>query len=99
MGRELQRLGYYWYEEPMNEASMSSYAWLAANLDIPVIGPECMEGKFHTRAEWIKAGACDLSRTGVHDVGGIGPSLKIHSVLRRPLGMDCEVCMAAAPAT
>jgi L-alanine-DL-glutamate epimerase-like enolase superfamily enzyme len=90
LGRELQRLGYYWYEEPMNEASMSSYAWLAANLDIPVIGPESMEGKFHTRAEWIKAGACDLSRTGVHDVGGIGPSLKIIH-LAEAFGMDCEV--------
>ena len=74
----------------MNEASMSSYAWLAANLDIPVIGPESMEGKFHTRAEWIKAGACDLSRTGVHDVGGIGPSLKIIH-LAEAFGMDCEV--------
>jgi L-alanine-DL-glutamate epimerase-like enolase superfamily enzyme len=90
LGRELQKLGYYWYEEPMNEASMSSYAWLAANLDIPVIGPESMEGKFHTRAEWIKAGACDVSRTGVHDVGGIGPSLKIIH-LAEAFGMDCEV--------
>jgi len=90
LGRELQRLGYYWYEEPMNEASMSSYVWLAANLDIPVIGPECMDGKFHTRAEWIKAGACDLSRTGVHDVGGIGPSLKIIH-LAEAFGMDCEI--------
>jgi L-alanine-DL-glutamate epimerase-like enolase superfamily enzyme len=90
LGRELQRLGFYWYEEPMNEASMSSYAWLAANLDIPIIGPESMEGKFHTRAEWIRAGACDLTRTGVHDVGGIGPSLKIIHVAEA-FGMDCEV--------
>ena len=90
LGRELQNLGYYWYEEPMNEASMSSYAWLAANLDIPVIGPESMDGKFHTRAEWIKAGACDLTRTGAHDVGGISPSLKIIH-LAEAFGMDCEI--------
>jgi L-alanine-DL-glutamate epimerase-like enolase superfamily enzyme len=90
LGRELQKLGFYWYEEPMNEASMSSYCWLAANLDIPVIGPESMDGKFHTRAEWIKAGACDISRTGVHDVGGIGPRLKIIH-LAESFGMDCEV--------
>ena len=90
LGQQLQRLGFTWYEEPMNEASMSSYAWLAANLDIPVIGPETAEGKFHTRAEWIKAGACDISRTGVLDVGGIGPSLKaIH--LAEAFGMDCEI--------
>jgi L-alanine-DL-glutamate epimerase-like enolase superfamily enzyme len=90
LGREIQKLGYYWYEEPMNEASISSYAWLAANLDIPVIGPETADGKFHTRAEWIRAGACDISRTGVMDVGGIGPSLKIIH-LAEAFGMDCEV--------
>jgi len=90
LGKQIQALGYYWYEEPMNEASISSYAWLAANLEIPVIGPETAEGKFHTRAEWIKAGACDITRTGVMDVGGIGPSLKIMH-LAESFGMDCEV--------
>ena len=90
LGREIQKLGYYWYEEPMNEASISSYAWLAANLEIPVIGPETADGKFHTRAEWIKAGACDVTRTGVMDVGGIGPCLKVIH-LAESFGMDCEI--------
>jgi L-alanine-DL-glutamate epimerase-like enolase superfamily enzyme len=90
LGLELQKLGYAWYEEMMNEASMSSYVWLADNLTMPVIGPETAEGKFHTRAEWIKAGACDISRTGVHDVGGIGPSLKIIH-LAEAFGMNCEI--------
>lgn len=90
LGRQLQDLGYYWYEEPMNEFSVSSYAWLAANLDIPVIGPETADGKYFTRAEWIKAGACDITRTGVHDVGGIGPSMKIIH-LAEAFGMQCEI--------
>jgi L-alanine-DL-glutamate epimerase-like enolase superfamily enzyme len=90
LGQQLQKLGFYWYEEPMNEASTSSYAWLAANLDIPILGPEVADGKFHARAEWIKAGACDITRTGVHDVGGITPSLKIIH-LAESFGMDCEV--------
>lgn len=90
LGRELQKIGYEWYEEPMNEASMSSYAWLAANLDIPVIGPETAAGKHHVRAEWVRAGACDILRTGVHDVGGITPSLKVIH-LAESFGMNCEV--------
>jgi L-alanine-DL-glutamate epimerase-like enolase superfamily enzyme len=90
LGKQIQALGYDWYEEPMNEASMSSYAWLAANLDIPIIGPETADGKFHTRAEWIKASACDITRTGVMDVGGISPSLKIVH-LAESFGMDCEI--------
>ena len=90
LGRELQKIGYEWYEEPMNEASMSSYAWLAENLDIPVIGPETAAGKHHVRAEWVRAGACDILRTGVHDVGGITPSLKVIH-LAESFGMNCEV--------
>ena len=90
LGQQLQKLGYAWYEEPMNEYSMSSYQWLSANLDIPVIGPETADGKYFTRAEWIKAGACDITRTGVQDVGGISPSLKVVH-LAEAFGMDCEI--------
>lgn len=90
LGLELQKLGYTWYEEMMNEASMSSYVWLADNLTMPIIGPETADGKFFTRAEWIKSGACDITRTGVHDVGGIGPSMKIIH-LAECFGMNCEI--------
>ena len=90
LGRELERLGYYWFEEPMDEHSTSSYAWLAGQLDIPILGPESAEGKMQTRAEWIVRGAADISRTGVMDVGGIGPSLKI-AHLAESFGMACEI--------
>ncbi len=76
LGRELEKLDFLWFEEPMDEASTSSYLWLAEQLAIPVIGPETMGGKLHTRGKWIKQGACDLSRSGVGDVGGLTPLLK-----------------------
>ncbi len=90
LGKGIQALGYYWYEEPMDEHSMSSYKWVADNLDIPVLGPEYVEGKFHSRAEWVLSGAADILRTGVHDVGGISPSMKI-AHLAEAFNMDCEV--------
>jgi L-alanine-DL-glutamate epimerase-like enolase superfamily enzyme len=74
----------------MDEHSLSSYRWLAQNLDIPVLGPEYAGGKFHTRAEWISGGACDIVRTGVMDVGGIGPSMKIVH-LAEAFNMECEI--------
>jgi L-alanine-DL-glutamate epimerase-like enolase superfamily enzyme len=77
LGRALEELGFYWYEEPMEEASTSSYRWLAEQLDIMVIGPETAAGRVHTRAEWVLAGACDILRVGVGDTGGITPALKI----------------------
>jgi len=90
LGRELQKLGFAWYEEPMEEASMSSYVWLSENLDIPVIGPETAMGKHHVRAEWAKSGACDILRSGVYDVGGITPALKV-AHLAEAFNMNCEI--------
>jgi L-alanine-DL-glutamate epimerase-like enolase superfamily enzyme len=90
LGRGIQALGYSWYEEPMEEASVQSYAWLARELEISVLGPETAWGKMHARAEWILAGACDILRTGVHDVGGIGPALKC-AHLAEAFNMDCEI--------
>ena len=90
LGRGLEKLGFYWFEEPMDEQSMSSYAWLSGQLDIPVIGPESAGGKYFNRAEWIKAGACDIMRSGVVDVGGIGACIKTANVAEA-FGMNCEI--------
>lgn len=90
LGKGIQALNYYWYEEPMDEHSTESYRWLAEQLDIPIIGPEYAYGKFHTRAEWIMSKACDITRVGVHDVGGIGPSMKV-AHLAESFNMDCEI--------
>lgn len=69
---------------------MSSYAWLAENLSIPIVGPESFGGKHRMRAEWVKAGACDILRAGANGVGGITPTMKV-AALAESFGMDCEV--------
>lgn len=90
LARELEKLDYYWMEEPMDEHSMSSYVWLCENTRLPICGPETAEGKMFTRAEWIKAGACDLVRGGVGDLGGITPLVKV-AHLAEAFGMRMEV--------
>lgn len=90
LAKGLERLDYAWMEEPMDEHSMSSYAWLCSQTSLPICGPETAEGKLHTRAEWIKAGACDMVRGGVGDVGGITPLVKI-AHLAEAFGMRMEV--------
>jgi L-alanine-DL-glutamate epimerase-like enolase superfamily enzyme len=91
LGRQLEDLGFLWMEEMMEEASLSSYQWLSTNLTkLNVLGPESMEGKYWTRAEWASKGACDMIRTGVWDVGGIGPSLKCAHIAEG-FHMLCEV--------
>ncbi|WP_434571916.1 mandelate racemase family protein [Pseudomonas sp. R3-56] len=90
IGKALEKLNFAWFEEPMMEDSAESYAWLAANLDIPVLGPESIAGKFHSRASWVTQKSCDILRAGVAGVGGIGPCLKV-AHLAESFGMDCEV--------
>jgi len=89
IGRELEKLDFYWFEEPMNEHAISSYVWLAKQLDIPIVGPETAEGKMYTRAEWILRGASDISRYDVHHAG-ITPMVKaVH--LCESFGVRLEV--------
>ncbi|MBC7237663.1 MAG: enolase [Chloroflexi bacterium] len=89
IGRALEELGYHWFEEPMNESSMSSYIWLSEQLDIPVVGPETARGLFYTRAEWIVNKASDISRYDVA-LGGLTPLMKcIH--LAEAHGVALEV--------
>ena len=90
LAKGLEELDYYWMEEPMDEHSMSSYIWLCQQTSLPICGPETCEGKMHARAEWIKHGACDISRCGVNDVGGLTPLMKtVH--LCESFGMRCEI--------
>jgi L-alanine-DL-glutamate epimerase-like enolase superfamily enzyme len=90
LAKGLERLDYLWMEEPMDEHSMSSYVWLCEQTSLPICGPETAEGKMFARAEWIKAGACDMVRGGVGDVGGITPLIKI-AHLAEAFGMEMEV--------
>ena len=90
LARGLEDLDYYWMEEPMDEHSMSSYIWLCQQTSLPICGPETCEGKMHIRAEWIKHNACDISRAGVGDVGGLTPLMKtVH--LCESFGIRCEI--------
>jgi L-alanine-DL-glutamate epimerase-like enolase superfamily enzyme len=90
LAKGLERLNYLWMEEPMDEHSMSSFVWLCEQTSLAICGPETAEGKMYARAEWIKAGACDMVRGGVGDVGGITPLMKI-AHLAESFGMQMEV--------
>ncbi len=75
LARALEKLGYYWMEEPMDEHNVESYVWLTDQADLMIVGPETAEGKHFTRAEWINRRAADASRYDVM-LGGITPMLK-----------------------
>ncbi len=92
VGRELERLGFRWYEQPMPEHKVDSYVRLAAELTIPVCAPEIAEGGLYTRAEWILRRASDISRIDVLR-GGIIGAMKT-AALCEAFGMRCELHMS-----
>ena len=59
IGRELEKLGYYWLEEPMDEHSTSSYIWLANQLDIRSAGRRPPRA----RCRPAPSGSCAARRT------------------------------------
>ncbi|MDR1901885.1 MAG: enolase [Treponema sp.] len=90
LAKELEKLNFLWLEEPMDESSMSSYRWLSEQSNLLICGPETMDGKNRTRAEWILANASDIGRAGVEDNGGITNVIKsVH--LYESFGMSLEL--------
>jgi L-alanine-DL-glutamate epimerase-like enolase superfamily enzyme len=89
VGRELEKLDYYWLEHPMIETRPEAYRRLSQELDIAICSPEHAPGGIFTRAEWVMQGASDMSRIDVH-YGGITGSYK-HAMLCQAYGIQCEM--------
>ncbi len=92
VGRELERLDFYWYEHPMPEYRVESYVRLARELSIPILSPEITAGHVFTRAEWILRGASDMSRMDVNR-GGITAARKT-AIVCEAYGIKCEIHMS-----
>jgi len=92
VGRELERLGFCWYEHPMPEYQVESYVRLAEELAIPICSPEIAEGGIYTRAEWIRRRASDISRIDVLR-GGITGAAKMAATCDA-FGLRCELHMS-----
>ena len=91
VGRELERLGFYWYGQPMPEDRLDSYVKLSKELTIPICSPESAEGGIYTRAEWLLRRAADISRIDVLR-GGITGVMKWVGACDA-FGVRCELHM------
>ena len=92
VGRELERLNFYWFEHPMPEQRIEPYIKLCRALDIPICSPEILEGHVFTRAEWIRREASDFSRIDVLR-GGITAARKT-AIVCEAYGVRCEIHMS-----
>ena len=92
VGRELEKNDFYWFEHPMPEYRVESYARLCRELSIPILAPEIAAGGVFTRAEWILRGASDMSRMDIRR-GGITGCRKT-AIVCEAYGQRCEIHMA-----
>jgi L-alanine-DL-glutamate epimerase-like enolase superfamily enzyme len=90
MGRELEKLGYYWFEEPLFDTNFHGLRKLTTQLDIPICGTEVLEGGHYSTAECISSGVIDIVRTDVSWKGGVTAVMKT-AHLAESFGIRCEV--------
>ncbi len=76
VGRAIQDLAFYWYEDPLADDDLLSYVKLRQQLSIPILATEYSPGGFTAYAPWITAQATDFLRGDVAVKGGITALVK-----------------------
>jgi len=76
VGRAIEELGFYWYEDPLADDDIYNYVKLKAQLHIPILATEYSPGGFTAFAPWIVARATDFLRGDVAVKGGITALVK-----------------------
>ena len=76
VGRAIERLGFLWYEDPLNEEDIHNYGLLRQKLDIPIIATEYPQGDLGTYAVWLTERATDALRGDIAVKGGLTTMLK-----------------------
>jgi L-alanine-DL-glutamate epimerase-like enolase superfamily enzyme len=90
VGRDLERLGYEWFEEPFRDFELAKYQSLCAALDIAVAATETTRGAHWGVAQVIAQKAADIVRADVSWKAGITGTMKI-AHLAEAFGLNCEI--------
>src|SRR6266481_2096676 len=76
VGRAIEEMGFYWYEDPLADQDLYNYVKLKQKLDIPILATEFPIGGFDSYAPWILERATDFLRGDVAVKGGITTLVK-----------------------
>ena len=90
VGRAIEDLNYYWYEDPLVEEDIYNYVKLHYKLDIPIMSTEYAPGRYYGMASWITQYATDILRGDVAVTGGITPLVRLCH-LAEGFNMQCEI--------
>jgi L-alanine-DL-glutamate epimerase-like enolase superfamily enzyme len=90
VGRALEDLGYYWFEEPLSDYDVYGYQELCRALEIPIAGVESTPGGLFGTTQYIVQRAVDIVRSDVSWKGGVTGLMKT-AALCEAFGLNCEV--------
>jgi L-alanine-DL-glutamate epimerase-like enolase superfamily enzyme len=90
IGRELERLNYYWFEEPLSDYDIYGYQELCRTLEIPVAGVESAPGGLFGTTQYLAQRAVDIVRSDVSWKGGVTGLMKT-AALCEAFGVNCEI--------
>lgn len=76
VGRAIEALNYYWFEEPLSHYDLDGNRDLRHQLDIPVVGAETIAGSAYTAATAVVHGAFDMILADVYWKMGITGMMK-----------------------
>ena len=76
VGRAIDKLDFYWYEDPMREEDVEGWKNLRRRIDTQLAGTELNQIGFLDYKNYINNGACDIVRTFGDFMGGITPMMK-----------------------
>jgi L-alanine-DL-glutamate epimerase-like enolase superfamily enzyme len=76
VGQAVERLGYYWYEDPLFEDDISGCIKLRQKLGIPLMATEYAPGGHTSYQPWLMQQATDYLRGDVAVKGGLTACLK-----------------------
>jgi L-alanine-DL-glutamate epimerase-like enolase superfamily enzyme len=76
VGRAIEALGFYWYEDPLAHQDIYNYVKLCEKLDIPIMATEAPSIGLDSYAPWLTERATDFLRGDVAVKGGITTLVK-----------------------
>ena len=90
VGRAIEEMKYYWYEDPLADEDIYNYVKLREKLDIPIMATEYPAGGLDTYPIWLTEKATDYLRGDIPNKGGLTTMLKT-AHLAEAFGLRYEV--------
>jgi L-alanine-DL-glutamate epimerase-like enolase superfamily enzyme len=76
VGKAIEALGFYWYEDPLADDDLLSYVKLKQHVAVPILATEYAPGGLTAYAPWLTHQATDYLRGDVAVKGGITALVK-----------------------